>query len=175
MLDKWDSKHTMWVEPSDSSTYKNAYTEYLKALIDKDADPEDYKFKVRIPNASYRKAMPSMTMAQREYYNKMLALKAVLQQGLPTAEFNFFDAPQLSASMTDALKESGGNPVKVLEALKHQLGDILKKREDDEDYGETYYDMLEGSLGSGPSNITNKLMKRIMKKLLYRMKKKTYF
>jgi hypothetical protein len=145
MMDKWDSKHTMWVEPSDSATYRNAYAEYLKTLISPDATPEDYKFKVRIPNASYRKTMPSMTIAQREYYNKMLALKAVLQQGLPTAEYAFFDAPQLSASMTDALKESGGNPVKVLEALKHQLGDILQKREDDEDYGETYYDMLEGN------------------------------
>ena len=145
MMDKWESKHTMWIEPSDNATYRNAYAEYLKTLISPSATPDEYKFKVRIPNASYRKAMPSMTVAQREYYNKMLALKAVLQQGLPTAEYAFFDAPQLSASMTDALKESGGNPARVLEALKHQLGNILQKREDDEDYGETYYDMLEGN------------------------------
>ena len=145
MMDKWDSKHTIWIEPSDNTTYKSAYADYLSALISPDASPEDYKFKIRIPNASYRKAMPSMTVAQREYYYKMLALKAVLQQGLPTSEYNFFDAPQLSASMTDALKESGGNPTRVLEALKHQLGNILQKREDDEDYGETYYDMLEGN------------------------------
>ena len=145
MVDKWETKHTIWVTPSTDTEYKDAYAEYLKTFVNKDAISDDYKFKIRIPNATYRKAMPSMTAAQKTYYNKMLAMKAVLQQGLPTTEFTFFDAPQLSASVTDALKESGGNPVSVMKALKHQLGDLFQKREDDTDYGDSYFDMLEGN------------------------------
>ena len=144
-LESWENNNTEWVKPFDNQTFKNAYAEYLKVFQDENATPDDYEFTIRIPKRSeFGKSMPQMTQAQQDYYYKMMAMKAAITFGLPSAEFGFFDAPQVSTDITTALKESGGDPTKVLQIIKNKVVDALVKREDDTDYGD-FLDTLEAN------------------------------
>lgn len=144
-LESWENNNTEWVKPFDNQIFDDAYAEYLKVFQDENANPDDYEFKVRVPKRSeFGKQMPSMTPAQQEYYYKMMAMKAAVTFGLPSAEFGFFDAPQVSTDVTTALKESGGDPSKVLQIIKNKVVDALVKREDDTDYGD-FLDTLEAN------------------------------
>lgn len=143
-MESWENNNTEWVKLFDNQIFKDAYAEYIKIFQDESASPDDYDFTVRIPKRSeFGKQMPSMTQAQQEYYYKMMAMKAAVTFGLPTAEFGFFDAPQVSTDVTTALKESGGDPSKVLQIIKNKVVDMLVKREDDTDYG--FQDTLEAN------------------------------
>lgn len=143
-MESWESNNTEWVKPFNSQIFKDAYAEYIKIFQDENATPDDYDFTIRIPKRSeFSKQMPSMTPAQQEYYYKMMAMKAAVTFGLPSAEFGFFDAPQVSTDVTTALKESGGDPSKVLQVIKNKIVDMLVKREDDTDYG--FQDTLEAN------------------------------
>lgn len=144
-LESWENNNTEWVKPFDNPIFKQAYAEYLKVFQEENATPDDYEFTIRIPKRSeFGKQMPQMTQAQQEYYYKMMAMKAAITFGLPTAEFGFFDAPQVSTDITTALKESGGDPTKVLQVIKNKVVDLLVKREDDTDYGD-FLDTLEAN------------------------------
>lgn len=143
-MESWESNNTEWVKPFDNQIFKDAYAEYIKIFQDENATPDEYDFTIRIPKRSeFSKQMPSMTPAQQEYYYKMMAMKAAVTYGLPSAEFGFFDAPQVSTDVTTALKESGGDPSKVLQVIKNKIVDMLVKREDDTDYG--FQDTLEAN------------------------------
>ena len=144
-LETWENNNTEWVKPFDNPIFNDAYAEYLKVFQADDATPDVYEFTVRIPKrADYGKPMPTMSPAQEKYYYKMMAMKAAITFGLPSAEFGFFDAPQLSTDVTTALKESGGDPSKILQIIKNKVVDALTKREDDTDYGD-FLDTLEAN------------------------------
>lgn len=143
-MESWESNNTEWVKPFNNPTFNQAYAEYLKVFQDENATPDDYEFTIRVPKRSeFGKQMPAMSPAQQDYYYKMMAMKAAVTFGLPSAEFGFFDAPQLSTDVTTALKESGGDPSKVLRVIKNKIVDMLVKREDDTDYG--FQDTLEAN------------------------------
>ena len=63
-------------------------------------------FQVNIPNPKeyFKDGTKDMTPAQKEYYYKMMALKAVLQGAIPNIENTFFLAPQITSSVMDKLE-----------------------------------------------------------------------
>lgn len=137
-LDKWEKRNTRRVKPFTNSIYTNAIIEYATELYGRIATPDDYSIEVVVPDPKKygdTSAIDNLTSTQREYYYKMMALRSVLSVGLPNAEFGFFNAIQLSADFTTALKEAGGNPTRLLQMVKNMVTDAFQHREDDDEYG----------------------------------------
>lgn len=147
--DKWIMKHTKRLAASDNAIYKQAVAEYAKRLYGDNAQFEDYNAAAIVPyymengkNKYETNDLDSLTQAQQEYYYKMLALKAVLTVNLPMSEEQFYLAPQISSSFTNALSEAGGNPERVWKMAKNKFMDLFVRREDDDEYG-SFDDLLE--------------------------------
>ena len=79
----------------------------------------------------FRKSLPSMSSAQKEYYDIMLEMKGQMESYLNQGGVKtfLFTPIQISRSMME-----DGNDI-TLEELKHQAGNIVKIREDDTNYG----------------------------------------
>ena len=144
-LDAWIHRNTKTVNAFNNQIFKNALEEYTKALYGESANPDNFTYKITIPDpAQYgTHTLDNLTSAQREYYYRMMALKMILSSNVPNAEQHFFDAIQISADFTTALGEAGGNPTRVLQMVKNMVTDAIQHREDDTDYGETFSDVLE--------------------------------
>lgn len=88
----------------------------------------------RIPNHNYRKAFPTLSDAQLEYYNTIMQIKGEIGTLLPEYAQHQYLPPQLRRNYFDALGESRG--IKdILSATKNKLQNIYKTREDDTRYG----------------------------------------
>ena len=136
-----------------NSVYNKAFEEYCRAIYGKVPTIIDDKgrevpadFVVEVPNPDIYKTndLDNLTAAQYEYYSKMLALKAALGLYIPE-DLDLFDAVQISGDILNALKETGGNPSRLLDLAKNKFKDAFQKREDDADFGETFSDVLEAN------------------------------
>ena len=89
-----------------------------------------------VPNSKYRKSLPSMTEAQKEYYNTMLVLKASLERNLELhgIETSLFTPVQITSEISDAIANS--SPSEALKLVKDNFVDKFKIREDDTAFGD---------------------------------------
>lgn len=85
----------------------------------------------RVPNGNYRKAFPTLTQAQQEYYNEMMQIKGELGTLLPQYAQKQYLPPQLRRSFVDAMVKSKGNPRKIAKAILNKIKDLFIIREDD--------------------------------------------
>lgn len=85
----------------------------------------------RVPNGNYRKAFPTLTQAQQEYYNEMMQIKGELGTLLPQYAQKQYLPPQLRRSFVDAMVKSKGNPKKIAKAILNKIKDMFIIREDD--------------------------------------------
>lgn len=85
----------------------------------------------RVPNGNYRKAFPTLTQAQQEYYNEMMQIKGELGTLLPQYAQKQYLPPQLRRSFVDAMIKSKGNPRKIAKAILNKIKDLFIIREDD--------------------------------------------
>lgn len=85
----------------------------------------------RVPNGNYRKAFPTLTQAQQEYYNEMMQIKGELGTLLPQYAQKQYLPPQLRRSFVDAIVKSKGNPRKIAKAILNKIRDLFIIREDD--------------------------------------------
>lgn len=85
----------------------------------------------RVPNGNYRKAFPTLTQAQQEYYNEMMQIKGELGTLLPQYAQKQYLPPQLRRSFVDAIVKSKGNPKKIAKAILNKIKDMFIIREDD--------------------------------------------
>lgn len=135
-----------------NKTYNEAFKEYCIAIYGKvptilnsEGKEVEATMTLEIPRLDKYfddSALSSMSDAEYTYYSKMLALKAALEMGIPDMH-NFFDAVQISGTMLNALKETGGDPAKLFQMVKNKFADAFSKREDDTDFGESFSDLLE--------------------------------
>lgn len=85
----------------------------------------------KVPNGNYRKAFPTLTQAQQEYYNEMMQIKGELGTLLPQYAQKQYLPPQLRRSFVDAVVKSKGNPRKIAKAILNKIKDLFIIREDD--------------------------------------------
>lgn len=85
----------------------------------------------RVPNGNYRKAFPTLTQAQQEYYNEMMQIKGELGTLLPQYAQKQYLPPQLRRSFVDAVVKSKGNPKAIAKAILNKIKDMFIIREDD--------------------------------------------
>lgn len=85
----------------------------------------------RVPNGSFRKAFPTLTPAQQEYYNEMMQIKGEMGTLLPKYAQKQYLPPQRRRTFTDAIIKSKGNPKKIAKAIMTKLKDMVTIREDD--------------------------------------------
>lgn len=85
----------------------------------------------RVPNGNYRKAFPTLTQAQQEYYNEMMQIKGELGTLLPQYAQKQYLPPQLRRSFVDAMVKSKGNPKEIAKAILNKIKDMFIIREDD--------------------------------------------
>ena len=87
----------------------------------------------RVPDSQFRKAFPTLTTAQREYYDTMMQLKGEIGSLLPAYAQKQYLPPQLRRNMLDAIGHAQ-NVGDVWTAIKNKAKDTWKIREDDENY-----------------------------------------
>lgn len=85
----------------------------------------------RVPNGNYRKAFPTLTQAQQEYYNDMMQIKGELGTLLPKYAQKQYLPPQLRRTFIDAVAKSKGNPKAIAKAILNKIKDFFIIREDD--------------------------------------------
>lgn len=86
----------------------------------------------KVPNGNYRKAFPTLTHAQQEYYNEMMQIKGELGTLLPQYAQKQYLPPQRRRSFGDAMLQSKGNPKKIAKAILNKIKDMVIIREDDQ-------------------------------------------
>lgn len=86
----------------------------------------------KVPNGNYRKAFPTLTQAQQEYYNEMMQIKGELGTLLPQYAQKQYLPPQLRRSFMDAISKSRGNPKAIAKAILNKIKDMFIIREDDQ-------------------------------------------
>lgn len=86
----------------------------------------------KVPNGNYRKAFPTLTQAQQEYYNEMMQIKGELGTLLPQYAQKQYLPPQLRRSFVDAIVKSKGNPKAIAKAILNKIKDMFIIREDDQ-------------------------------------------
>lgn len=85
----------------------------------------------RVPNGNYRKAFPTLTQAQQEYYNEMMQIKGELGTLLPKYAQKQYLPPQLRRTFVDAIAKSKGNPKAIAKAILNKIKGLFIIREDD--------------------------------------------
>lgn len=83
----------------------------------------------KVPNQNFRKAFPTLTQAQLEYYNTMMQIKGEMGTLLPAFAQRQYFAPQVRRSNLDAIAKGD-----VKKAIKNIITEPFKVREDDTDY-----------------------------------------
>ena len=83
------------------------------------------------PSATYN----ALTVAQKEYHQTMMEIKAAMQSIAPTPNFALQTPIQMSADMLNAINEAKGDSQKIKEIMKNEfLGAIGVQRADDVGY-----------------------------------------
>lgn len=108
-LSYWDKKHTKLIEP---------YPGY----------------EIRVPIYDKPNWNIHLTTEQKDYYTKMMELKAKLSKDVSLAP-GYYDAVQLSNDAITAIAETKGSPKDIYNVIKNQVLDLFIKREDDDQFG----------------------------------------
>lgn len=112
----------------------------------------------KVPNAAFRKAFPSLTQAQMDYYNEMMQIKGELGSLLPNYAQRQYMPPQIRRSFIDAMGATmkSGDLKGMVRAIKNKMADMFTIREDDELYarngvieGEDY-GIVSGAMDNTP-------------------------
>lgn len=150
-LFKWEKSNTKIVAPFVANDdylrrYKASLSKVVKTLYGEDADPDSYAIdKIVVPADKFqnRNALDGLTEAQKQYYFDMMALKSVMQMGMPNYDTNFFNAPQLQKSFIEVLGNVAHNPSGISGAIANMFN--VSTRREDENYEETMSDLLHGN------------------------------
>lgn len=111
------------------------YTVPELKLIPEITGEEEHPVVIMAPKAKYRKAMPTMTQSQREYYNTMMSIKASMEYTLQRHGINvsLFSPVQITSEISDAIAES--SPSEAFKLIRDNFIDKFSIREDDTNYG----------------------------------------
>lgn len=95
---------------------------------------------VRVPSDDYlypegQSPLDKLTSAQKEYYDRMLALKAARESFLPEYQQNLYRAVQIRTDFIEELGRNIFNPKELLEKSLEKLKDNFVKRPDDTEFG----------------------------------------
>lgn len=150
-LFKWEKSNTKIVAPfalneEYSRRYMASLSEIVKTLYGEVADPEGYAIdKIIVPADRFqnKSALEGMSEAQKQYYFDMMALKSVMQMGMPNYDTNFFNAPQLQKNFIEVLGSVAHNPSGISSAIANMFN--ISTRREDENYEETMSDLLHGN------------------------------
>lgn len=122
-LQYWEDNHT--------EEYEIPGLELLPEITGEERHP----VKMIAPIKKYRKALPNMTAAQKEYYNTMMSIKASMEYNLQSHGINvsLFTPVQITSEVSDAIASS--SPSEAFKLLKDNFVDKFSIREDDVNYG----------------------------------------
>lgn len=81
--------------------------------------------------------LDSLTDAQREYYNNMMALKRQMDSLLPSRYVNTYIAPQVRNDNIENIASNIANPKKAAKIALDTIKDKFVRREDDTEFGDT--------------------------------------
>ena len=112
----------------------------------------------RVPNASYRKAFPSLSTTQKEYYTTMMQIKGELGTLLPHYAQRQYIPPQVRRSFIDAVNDAleHNNFKELIKALRTKSKDLTTIREDDTRYAKNgivnneEFGIVSGALDNTP-------------------------
>lgn len=90
--------------------------------------------------------LDKLSDAQREYYNTMMKLKALLEDQIPQRYANTYNAVQISKGMTESVIENLGNPKKAVQLIAERVKHKFIRRADDTEFGEDVKDNNEKSV-----------------------------
>lgn len=119
----------------------------------------------RVPNQNYRKPMPNLDKAQKEYYDTMMQIKGELGTMLPAYARDHYNPPQIRLGLKDAIKDAYRNyrgrgvVRRIVKVLGEKAKDIFVFREDEEFVDSKGY--YHGGFSGAPSNPDGTLKKRI--------------
>ena len=144
----WEKNNTKHISPFLNSKYADRYNRALRNVVSqlfKDDDPKAYAIDlIKVPVAIYAEdQLEGMSEAELDYYFNMMALKAVMQNGMPNYETNFFEAPQMTNDFVSTLMNIGNSPGKMFSGIVNYFSSASKRI--DENYEETLGDLLHGN------------------------------
>ena len=150
-LFKWEKSNTKIVAPfvaneDYSRRYKESLYKVVRTLYGDSVNPEGYAIdKIIVPADRFQNkdALDNFTEAQKQYYFDMMALKSVMQMGMPNYDTNFFNAPQLQKNFIEILGSVAHNPSGISGAIANMFN--ISTRREDENYEETMSDLLHGN------------------------------
>lgn len=111
------------------------YTVPELRLIPEITGEEEHPVVMIAPKAKYRRTMPAMTQAQREYYNTMMSIKASMEYNLQRhgISVSLFSPVQITSEISDAIAEA--SPSEAFKLIRDNFVDKFSIREDDTNYG----------------------------------------
>ena len=150
-LNDWEKSNKTVVAPFLNSKYATRYHNALRNVVSAlfgvvdDATIDDYAIDlIVVPIAAFHEdQLADMSDAELNYYFNMMALKAVMQNGMPNYDTNFFEAPQMTNDFVSTLLNIGNNPGKMFSGITNYFAS--RKVRDDEIYEETLGDLLHGN------------------------------
>lgn len=126
--------------------------EYLETLYDSPATDDEIDEYIPIalyPKKEFYEAENAKTLGMddvlREYYLRMMALKAIVSMPLPPMSGDFFRTIQLSTDLAERVSKAGIDPKAQFEAFKEAFVSAYTIREDDTEFGDTFNDLLAGN------------------------------
>lgn len=145
----WEKANTKDVAPFGQNTdYKARFEEALREVVKEvyGADNyEDYTIDIiKVPRDNFAEdKLAGLSEAELRYYFSMMALKSVMQNGMPNYDTNFFEAPQMTNDFVSTLMKAGESPGKMFSAMTNYFS--FNSKRIDENYEETLGDLLHGN------------------------------
>ena len=129
-VSEWVNEHTKEVELGADLGFTDLLAEFKKDRLTMIV-PNSDKYS-QYDNSGF---MQNLTADEKEYYRRMMHLKAELTKEIPELVDNFYDAIQLSSNFINSIGNAGFDPAKMFKQLGQKIGDIYKTRVDDTEYG----------------------------------------
>lgn len=103
------------------------------------------KFTSRVPNDKYKypeggSPLDKLTIAQREYYDAMMSLKAARESALPEYKQNLYRAVQIRNDFVETLAKDITDPKKLYKTCIEKIKDKFIRRIDDTEFGQLAMD-----------------------------------
>ena len=152
-LFKWEKDNTRHTAPFtnfNGNDYQARYERALRNVVSAlfgvtEENVSDYGIDVLVvPSAQYMDdKLNGLSEAELDYYFNMMALKSVMQKGMPNYDTNFFEAPQMTNDFVSTIMQAGSSPGKMFSAMTNYFSFSSKRV--DENYEETLGDLLHGN------------------------------